>query len=383
MRKLKNILHLFEAILANIYFRFPSRKIKLIGVTGTDGKTTTVLMIHHILQKAGIKVGYNSTIGYDIGGKRQDQGFHVTTPGSLKLQSLIDKAAKNKLDYLVLEVSSHGLDQYRLYGCNFQVGVITNVTPEHLDYHQTYKNYLKAKAKLFKLSKIKILNKSDKSFSYLSKMFPDAKPFPFKNYGFKESYNNQNASAAAAVCCELGIDEKTITKAMKNFKFPEGRKQIVQEEPFRVIIDFAHTPNGLEKFLSSLDKGEGRLIHVFGSAGERDNFKRPQMGEAAAIYDDVIILTAEDPRSEKVKDINSAITKGIKSKKFKGKLFYEEDRAKAIALGIKIAQAGDTVVITGKGPEKSMNIGGVEYPWSDYKEVKKSTGAMMTVIINY
>ncbi len=370
MRKIKKGLHIGIALIANLIYGMPGKRLKLIGVTGTDGKTTTVLMIYHILKNAGYKVGYISTIGYDVGGKRFDQGLHVTTPSSLVLQKLLRAAVNNKLTHLVLESSSHGLDQNRLLGCHFEVSVITNITPEHLDYHKTYDNYLNTKAKLLSLSKVKLINKGDRSYKELIKKFPDSIAFEFEDFGFAEKYNNENAAAAAKVCKEIGIKEKEIKKYLKSFEFPAGRYDVVQKKPFTVIVDFAHTPNGLINFLSSLPKSSGKLIHIFGCAGERDKYKRPEMGKNSASFADIIILTAEDPRSEKVEDINGSIKKGI-PKSFKGKLIEVHDRGKAIATGIKLAKVGDRVVITGKGPEKSNNIGGVEYPWSDLEEVKK------------
>ncbi|OGM74451.1 hypothetical protein A2382_00945 [Candidatus Woesebacteria bacterium RIFOXYB1_FULL_38_16] len=380
----KNKLHLIEGILANIYYGFPSQKLRLIGVTGTDGKTSTVWMIYHIFKRAGKKVGYISTVGYFVGGKEGYGGHHVTTPKNIDLQRLMKEAVKNGLEYLVVESSSHGLDQHRLFGCRFVASVITNVTNEHLDYHLTYERYLAAKAKLLCMSELRIANKEDKSFDFLKKEFQDLKTFGLneknkadysysdyrQSFLFKEGYNNANAMAALAVCLELGIEKKVIIDTLRKFSFPPGRMEIVQTKPFKVIIDFAHTANGLFQFLGSIKKTKkGKLIHVFGCAGERDRDKRYEMGFTSGKYADVIVLTAEDPRSEKLGSINNEIKRGIRRSGFKGLLIEEDDRKKAIFKAIKLARVCDIVVITGKGPEKSMNIGGIEYPWDEKKVV--------------
>lgn len=371
-------------VAANWYKR-PVDKIKLIGVTGTDGKTTTVLMINHILNKSGYKSGYISTVGYDLGKTdKKELGVHVTTPSSLEIQRLIRKAVDNNLEYLIIEASSHGLKQHRLSGCEFDVSVLTNVTCEHLDYHGNYEDYLFSKAMLFNISKKRVANIDDQSFKYLRSRFANlisygsSKIADFSldkytsNLDFKEKYNQYNALAAMAVCSQLGIEKGQMKTALLNYKFPPGRQEVIQSVPFKVIVDFAHTPNGLRSFMEEFRRPKGKLIHVFGSAGERDQDKRPKMGRISARYSDIIILTAEDPRSESVRKINSQIKTGIIQEKREIKLYEIEDRAEAIYEAIKLAQQDDLVIITGKGPEKSMNINGIEYKWSDKEVVKKA-----------
>ncbi|MFA6080788.1 MAG: Mur ligase family protein [Patescibacteria group bacterium] len=350
-QKLKNIYHLFQAILANIFYGFPSRKLKVIGITGTDGKTTTTHLIAYILKSAGKKVSFVSSI--------VAEGFHVTTPSSFALQRLLKQSADNHDEYFVLETTSHALDQNRVWGINYEVGVITNITHEHLDYHKTYEEYSKIKSKLLKISKVGIKN-TDK-IANIVKQIPNLALF-----------NQHNYSSAYTVCKRLGISDKEILKAMMTFKLPKGRVDLVYDKDFRVIIDFAHTPNALLQLLPAvrkqfLKKG-GRLIHVFGSAGLRDFAKRPLMGEASAKYSDVIFVTEEDYRTENLKKICEQIGSGIKNKDYK----IIVDRQEAINQAIKIAKAGDVVVLTGKAHEKSLCRGKTEEPWDEYEAVEKA-----------
>lgn len=386
IRKLKNFAHKILAIIANIQYGFPSKKLFIIGVTGTDGKTTTTSLIHHILKSADKKVAMVTTIGAVINNKTYDTGFHVTTPSSFSLQKYIKKALDQKVEYLVLEITSHALDQHRAYGINFDIGVLTNITHEHLDYHKTYENYLKAKAKLFQKAPVAILNKDDQSFEKISKLIPNKriiayslskeaefnlKKFPFKTK-LSGDYNLQNCLAAIAATKQLGISDQIIKKALLTFNPPSGRQNIIYNKSFKVIVDFAHTPNAFEQLLKSFKNRNGRLIHVFGSAGERDFSKRPTMGEASAKYADIIILTSEDPRSEKISDINNQIKKDIGKKFDKDTLVEIEDRQKAINYAIQIAKKGDIVLLTGKGHEKSINLGSGEIPWDEQKAVQKA-----------
>ncbi|EKE13667.1 MAG: hypothetical protein ACD_12C00872G0008 [uncultured bacterium] len=359
MQKLKNIYHLLQAILANILYGFPSQKLKVIGVTGTDGKTTTTHLIAHILKKAGKKVSFVSSIFASIGGKESDIGFHVTTPSSFALQRLLKQSADNNDEYFILETTSHALDQNRVWGINYQIGVITNITHEHLDYHGNYEDYAKTKLKLLKLAKIGIKN-TDKVVNIIKKI-PNLTEF-----------NQSNYSSAYNVCKQLGCSDEEILNAMKSFVLPKGRLDLVYDKDFKIIIDFAHTPNALAQLLSSirklyLEKG-GRLIHVFGSAGLRDFTKRPLMGESSGKYCDLVILTEEDYRTEDPEEICKQIALGIKNKSFQIIL----DRQEAINHAIKIAKVDDVVVLTGKAHEKSLCRGKIEEPWDEYEAVEKA-----------
>jgi UDP-N-acetylmuramoyl-L-alanyl-D-glutamate--2,6-diaminopimelate ligase len=410
---LKNVYHLGVAVLANIWFGFPSRRLKVIGVTGTDGKTTTTNLIYHILDAAGLKVSMITSVGALIGGRNYDIGFHVTTPSSFGLQRFIKKIVDSGSEYLVLETTSHALDQHRVFGIKFDIGVLTNITHEHLDYHKTYENYVATKARLLKSAKIAIVNRDDESFKLLSSKFNppvggqsskfnppvggqsskfntyglrdnselNTETFPFKTNLIGE-FNKYNILAAVGVCKSIGIKDQIIRRAIASFKPPAGRGEIVfssagsGQADFTVMIDFAHTPNSFDQILSSIKpEVRGRIIHVFGSAGLRDRKKRPLMGNISSKYADVIILTAEDPRTEKISKINNDIFSGIKNYELRimnKTLFTIEDRKKAIKAAINMTKNGDFVLITGKAHEKSMNYGQGEVPWDEFEVVKKA-----------
>ncbi len=393
LQEIKNIYHLLSAIVANIWYGFPSKDLIVVGVTGTDGKTTTVNLIHHILTKAGLNSSMISTVGASVEGLYEDIGLHVTTPSEWTIQKLfkrISNLKEKRKKYVVLEVTSHALDQHRVWGINFEGAVLTNVTNEHLDYHKTYENYVSTKLKLLKKAKISITNIDDDSFKIISKdkassrfltygISKDA-DFSIKDFSFEKNvfgqFNNYNILAAASVCTVLGISKENIEEAVESFKLPKGRQEIVFEGPFRVMIDFAHTPNSFEKLLKLARKEtNGRIIHVFGSAGKRDSTKRPLMGDASDRFSDVIILTSEDPRGESVDKIADDIEKGIrnKDKRIKNKTLIKiSDRQKAIDEAIRIARKGDLVILTGKSHEKSMNLGNGEEPWDEYEAVAKA-----------
>lgn len=387
---IKNIYHFFSALLAILVFRYPARQLTVIGVTGTDGKTTTVNLIYHILITSGKKVSLISSVNALISKKQYDTGFHVTTPNPWALQKYLRQAVDKGCQFMVLEATSHGLDQHRLLGSNFALGVVTNVTHEHLDYHKTYQNYLKAKAKLFRGVKLAILNQDDKSFTYLKSVVPkkaklityglkkgDFTPRTFK---FKTSlpgeYNQYNCLAAIAVTSCLGLSNKIIKKGVSSFESIKGRlEEIDEDQDFKVFVDFAHTPNALESVLKFLEeKKEGKLIVVFGCAGERDRAKRPVMGEISARLTDITVLTAEDPRTEDVNEIISQIARGCKKAGgIEGKTFFKvPDRAEAIKFAFKKAKEGDIVILCGKGHEKSMCFEKTEYPWSDQETARKA-----------
>lgn len=377
-RKLKNIAHAWQSSLASLFYGRPAKKIFTIGVTGTDGKTTTASLIFHILKTAGKKAAVITSVGAQIEDEVFDTGFHTTTPSSFSIQGYIKRAIDRGCEFLILEVTSHALDQNRVHGVDFKIGVITNVTHEHLDYHGSYENYLKAKSKLLSRAEIAILNEDDKSYGPLKTILSgrDILTYSVNNKnGFKFTnhtrFNISNFLAAISVSKAIGIDRKIIEKAIATFKMPEGRQEIVYDEDFQVIIDLAHTPNAFQSILPEVKATtRGRLIHVFGSAGQRDKSKRPLMGEISSRYSDIIILTSEDSRSEKIEEINAQIKLGIKD--FRGELIEIPDRQEAIDSAVAQAKKGDTIVITGKGHEQSMNLGRGEIPWSDHTAVTKA-----------
>ncbi len=382
-----------NAILANVFYGFPSKNLIVIGVTGTDGKTTTVNLIYHILNDAGLNASMISTVGASLEGEYEDIGLHVTTPSPWTIQKLLRKIANSPVGkkYVVIEVTSHALDQHRDWGIDFEVGALTNVTSEHLDYHKTFENYLKIKLRLIKKSKKAVVNKDDESYKYIKQGFGDDKKILTYSMGDEVDlsgamlkinnpsllkFNIYNVLAAVLTVKTIGVDLKTADLALKTFKLPTGRQDVVFENGFKVMIDFAHTPNSFEKLLSSVElEGSGRIIHVFGCAGQRDSVKRPVMGEISAKYAKVIILTAEDPRNESVEKITNDIELGIVPQVGDYQVFKISDRREAIAAAVTMAQKDDFVLITGKGHEKSMNFKGKELPWSDEEAIREALAA--------
>lgn len=404
-QKVKNKYHLARAIFANVYYLFPYRGVTIIGVTGTDGKTTTSSIIYHILNKAGYKTALVTSVSAIIDGKSYDIGFHVTTPRIFALRKYIKKAKQMGAKYIVLEVTSHALDQHRAYGIPFEVGVITNVTREHLDYHKNYENYVAAKAKLLRTAKIAVINKDDHSYwqlrkkelkrkeriiTYGMKKDSDVNPhnFPFttKLIG---TFNKYNSLAAIAAMQALKVPEDAIRKGVASFKPPVGRQEVIYNKDFMVVNDFAHTPNSFTGILPEMKKlSKNRVIHVFGAAAKRDTYKRAEMGNISSTYSDVMIVTSEDPRDEPIESINKMILSGIKDPRFevihydaktplpttlaknKKYAFIIPDRKIAIKFAIDLAQKGDVVIMTGKGHEKSMNYGRGEEPWDESEEAR-------------
>lgn len=387
--------------MANIYFGFPSGKIKVIGVTGTDGKTTTTHLIYHILEKSDKSASMISTIYAKIGKKVHDTGLHTTTPRAWNIQRYLSQAVANGDEFFVMETTSHALDQNRVWGVLFEISVLTNISREHLDYHKTYENYVATKSKLFKKSKLVILNQDDQSFPLISKIIDK---LPIKSYSLEKNadftwpknlepilkgdYNQANTLAAYSVCNSLGLSDGQILKEIASFTAPAGRLEVVYKKDFTVIIDFAHTSNSFEKLLPTIRNeyvsGKGRLIHVFGSAGNRDQQKRPLMGQISGKYADVVILTEEDYRNENLKDICESIAEGLQltgltyispdeiDKTAKKVYTIIPERAKAIKKAINLAVKDDVVVSTGKSHEKSLAQGGREVPWDEYQAVENA-----------
>ncbi len=386
LQSAKNYYHLLQAVRAVNKYNNPSRDITIIGVTGTDGKTTTSSLIYHILKNSGFKTALISTVAAYIEDKKYDTGFHVSTPDSMILQSYIAKAKKVGVTHIVLEVTSHALDQHRVYGIPFRIGVLTNVSHEHLDYHKTMDNYILAKAKLLERADVAVINRDDDSYQFMVKHLRNKKVVSYglhnnadstlSNHPFKThlpgNFNKQNILAALTVADILEIDPKMAANAVSSFTLPEGRIEVVYDKDFTVIVDFAHTPNALKNILETIkDNHEsGRIIHVFGSAGKRDVSKRPLMGEVSSRFSDIIILTSEDPRGEPPEKIADAIKSGMKDKN--QHVIFIGDRQQAINHALKSAEKGDTVIITGKGHEKSMNVGHGEKAWSDHEAVEKA-----------
>lgn len=408
----KNFYHLVVAFFAALFFRFPARKLKIIGITGTDGKTTTVNLTYHVLNEVGLKVGMISTLSAKIGEKTYETGFHVTTPSAFVIQKYLRKMVDTGMDYAVLEVTSHGLDQHRVAFIPFFIGVITNVTQEHLDYHKSFKKYLLTKAKILSRVKYRVLNAEDACFEKL-KMLGSGQLVTFGGQGtdyfgeqiesFDElsnyivyyktkqkqlktlsvssrligEFNLLNILASFAIGKLLGIEDKKLVSALSSFAGVEGRMQEVKMgQNFKVYIDFAHTPKSIELALKTLRRiTKNKLICVFGAAGERDPSKRTLMGQLAAQQADLLILTSEDPRSENPNKIIEQISKGVEKEggQLNVKYWKIVDRADAIRKAVgNLAGVEDTVAVLGKGHEKTMNIAGKEYAWSDFEQIKKA-----------
>lgn len=341
--------------LASEFYGNPSKKLKVIGVTGTKGKTTTVHIISHILNTLGKKAGLVSSNMAKVGDVESPIGFHVTSPDVISLHRFLNEMVEAGCVYAVIEVSSHGIDQNRIAGVDFEVGVLTNIAPEHLDYHKTFEEYKRVKMSFIESCKHQVI----------ASEITELEVLPGK-------FNNLNLEVALKAVEFMGIGKEEALNTMKSFNLPEGRLEEIENNlGFRIFIDFAHTPESLEAALEHLRTlTKGKLIVVFGSAGERDAFKRPKMGKVASEMADTIILTAEDPRSENVNDIIAQIKGGIEDGKLK--VYEEPDRTKAIKNAIGLAKKGDLVGIFGKGHEKSMNLDGVhEIPWSDRKVVRE------------
>jgi len=379
--------HFILAFLGALIYGFPSKKLILIGVTGTNGKTTTTEMITEIFEKAGKKIALLNSIRFKIGEKEEINKLRMTMPGRFFIQRFLKKAVKEGCQLAILEVTSEGIKQHRHRFLDFKVAVFTNLAPEHIEAHGSFEKYREAKGKLFQVVKeIHVINIEDKNSDYFLK-------FPAKRkitYGLKKGeinlentkiklkipgeFNIYNALAAISVAISQGIDKNFAIKVLEEFKGVPGRMEEVISKPFKVIVDYAFTPNALEKVYQTLINLEPRsynlkpkLICVLGACGGgRDKWKRPVLGELAAKYCDEVIVTNEDPYDEDPWQIIEQVASGTK-----GKARKILDRREAIREALKLAKEGDIVVITGKGCEPSIVIKGKKIPWDDRKVVRE------------
>lgn len=396
------------AELACTFYGNPSEQFSLVGITGTNGKTTITYLIKSILETAGKRVGVIGTNQNIIGDKvLLTKSTTPTTPNALELQQLFTEMVHYGAEYVVMEVSSHALDLDRVHGCNFDVGVFTNLTQDHLDFHKTMENYLNAKAKLFGLSEKGVVNFDDDGGK---KIVNDAKCPDILKTGleagcdlraenikitargsqFDMVYNGKkypamvripgqfsvyNAICAAGAALQLGIDIDTVIKGLESATGVVGRVEIVPTDTdYTVIIDYAHTPDGLENIIRCV-KGfaEGRVITLFGCGGDRDNSKRSVMGEISGQLSDFSIITSDNPRTEDPDGIIDEIEAGMK--KTDGEYIRITDRRKAIAYALDTAKAGDVIVLAGKGQETYQIIGKEKFDFDErievYKHLKK------------
>lgn len=396
--RLKRPYHLFKTglakgLLAQIKYGFPDRKLKIIAITGTDGKTTSSTLLYHVLHQAGYKVALITTVAAYIGDQKFDTGFHVTSPSPDQLFAFMREMVKRDIEYLILEFTSQGAYQHRLFGLRPLLAGVTNINQDHFDYHLNYRNYLAAKASVLQKSRTIVLNEDDQSYYRLRKILQGGGR-RLVDYGneiklnskiesaikqrFIETFNQNNARLISTMALELGVSQAEIAKAIPTFTGVPGRMQEVpNKRGLKIIIDFAHTPQGLRSALTALqtirrkEKLNGRIIAIYGCAGLRDAIKRPTMGEIGVELADICVFTAEDPRTE---DIWSIIRQ-MKESLITGhnKIVSIPDRQEAISFAInKLAKKGDIVALFGKGPEQSMCYGTEELPWSEEAAVKKA-----------
>jgi UDP-N-acetylmuramoyl-L-alanyl-D-glutamate--2,6-diaminopimelate ligase len=397
-----NAFHLVQAVGANVRYGFPTRTIKVIMVTGTNGKTTTVSIIGQMLTTAGYNVGINSTAYYSYGGKTVPRAGSRTLDDIFKLQAMFSAMKKAGCEYIVLEATSMGLEQNRLWGVPCDVAVMTNLTQDHLDYHGTMEKYAAAKGKLFaRRPRVIVLNRDDEWFKFFDKyeaaehkvtygtepgstcqitdvklrrdgsdvklVFEKSQPLQVHTQ-LPGKFNVYNVAAAATAGYYLGLDAEKIAEGIAALHSVPGRlERVDQGQPFEVIVDYAHTPDALENVLSTLrNLTKGKLTIVFGATGDRDRSKRPVMGEIAVRLADRVFVTDEESYSEGPAAIREEIMAGVrKTKGGIAKTTEIADRREAINKAFKEARAGDTIVLTGMGHESSRNMGGKEIAWSD------------------
>ncbi len=408
------------------WYGYPSDRLTLTGVTGTDGKTTTTNLIHAILSDNGFDTGMVSTVNARIGAESYDTGLHTTTPLSAEIQSLLSKMVAHGSTHAVLETTSQGLEQRRVAGCEFDLAVFTNITHEHLDDHGSWEAYFAAKARLFwgltrqrrksnYADKVAVLNMDESSYARWVEVVREAGVARILTYGVAEDqqrlaqgegadvrareirltpqglrfelespwgsaeivsplvglFNVSNILAAAAACLAQGASLEAVVRGVGRFAAIRGRMEAIDAgQPFRAIVDFAHTPNAMRRALEAardMTAEGGRLIVVFGSAGLRDHEKRRMMGEVAGELADYTVVTADDPRTEPLAQIMAEIQRGLEEAGREAGTDFTliPDRGSAIRRAVEMAQAGDVVIACGKGHEQSMCIGTVEYPWDD------------------
>ena len=399
------------ADLAAAFYNYPSKKIKLIGVTGTNGKTTVTHLIQRIVEDAQHKCALIGTLGYKLSGKDTYHDAKHTTPQAPELQKTLEMICEQNIDYAAMEVSSHALEQNRVGGCDFDGAVFTNLTQDHLDYHITMNNYFEAKALLFKGLKkggYAVINNDDEYAQRFKDIVPEgvkiytygikndadvkAEDIDFSIHGAKFKINAKksaaahkdvnlqmngmfsvyNALAALTAGIAMGFDIDVCIRALEETKSVDGRFEIVSKKPL-VIVDYAHTPDGLENVLKAareLTPKDANLVCMFGCGGDRDATKRPKMGKIADENADIVVVTSDNPRSEDPQLIISDILAGIKTVNTQ-KVFVEPDRRTAISMLKNIAKENDVVVLAGKGHEDYQILKDKTIHFDDREEARK------------
>jgi UDP-N-acetylmuramoyl-L-alanyl-D-glutamate--2,6-diaminopimelate ligase len=384
------------AVMADIFYDHPSGRLCVIGITGTNGKTTTTYLLRSILQVAGKKVGLIGTINYEIGNRVIPAPN--TTPGALDLQRLLSEMAADGAEYAVMEVSSHALEQYRVDAVNFACAIFTNITPEHLDYHQTFDAYLTAKGKLFRYlprGSVGVFNADDPNSATLAQRTkasqvwygidnPAAFSAEIVSMGLDGAtirlltpvgqidvqttligvHNVYNILSAASATVSMGIGLKETAAGIQALPGVPGRlERIVEAKDFTAFVDYAHTDDGLQKVLAALRPlVEGKIITVFGCGGDRDRTKRPRMGRVAQELADVVIITSDNPRHENPRAIIDEILTGTTKSE---DVYVEPDRKKAIEAACRLAGPEDVVLVAGKGHETYQKFADTVVPFDD------------------
>lgn len=388
------------AIMCANFHGGPARSLKIIGITGTNGKTTTAFLIKNILEDVGHKTGLIGTIEYSVGGSEKYEG--LTTPTSEQLSEIFAKMVENNCEYCVMEVSSQALAQQRVFGVQFECAVFTNLTQDHLDYHGDMQSYASAKKELFRNTKTAVINLDDEYASFMTEGLEcdvvtystsnceadyTAENIKLKNnsvqyefvgnaligrvhLGIPGRFSVYNSMAATSCALALGVSLGDIILSLSKSKGVSGRAQVLDTDtPFTVMIDYAHSPDSLKNILSTLNEFKtGKLITVFGCGGDRDKTKRPKMGEIAAQLSDIAVVTSDNPRTENPSEIIQDILQGIQNKKCKIKVI--ENRTKAIEYALSVAQPNDVVLLAGKGHE-TYQIIGTEKTHYDEQEIVK------------
>lgn len=388
----------------------PARDLRVIAVTGTNGKTTTVNYINEILKEAGLTTAMFSTALIEIAGKQKMNDLNMSVGSVAQMQRFFRSAKRARVDYVVLEITSHALHQHKLATVPIEVAVMTNLTQDHLDYHKTMDEYARAKSKLFAHEpRFIVLNRDDEWFDYFDQFPAGSQKITYGTHDEAEAridkvklyrkgsearvvidhqtkldlatalpgkFNVYNMTAAAATAYILGIKRSDIVEGVANLEGVPGRfERVVEGKEYDVIIDYAHTPDALQKLLEAAKSTtKNRVILVFGACGDRDKTKRPIMGEIAANLADRIILTDEESYNEDPDTIRRMVYEGIEQGSGTGKTTEIADRREAIERALSIATKGDTVLITGMGHEQFRIVGGERLPWNDGDVVREILG---------
>lgn len=387
MIKWKILKNRLVAILASLhFFGNPSAKLKIVGVTGTNGKTTIATLLYQVFTALGYKCGLIGTAGNIIVSERREA--KNTTPGAIELNKLLQEMLEQGCIHVFMEVSSHAMDQGRVAGTKFAGGIFTNLTQDHLDYHKNFESYFQAKKKFFKMLPREAYAISNIDDTYGARMLDGIKAKKF-TYGFKNKadfaeklntsligdFNAYNALVVYAMATLLGEDSGRVKEILKTVKPPKGRFDYVKSESGVIgIVDYAHTPDALENVLKTvvrMREGSQRIISVFGCGGDRDPVKRAIMGRLGAELSDIAIFTSDNPRTEDPNKIIDQMQMGV-TRELKGKVKIIPDRREAIKEAVGLAKSGDYIILAGKGHETYQEIKGVKHHFDDTEELQKA-----------